>query len=147
MKKNKIPQKVKDEALEMVVRYNEQNNAEYQLHFRGQFAYLERIDNNIPTKIGRLRYMPKKKAWNFAVFKYSNEKYDPDEWMFPGWELLDGTIEGAMKAGMEIYPPSPQLPPGINFGSWGCNPVGCLLAVFIIPIQIVINLFKKLFGR
>lgn len=42
--------------------------------------------------------------WSFAVFKYSNEKYDPDEWMFPGAFELDGTVEGALKAGLEIYP-------------------------------------------
>lgn len=143
MKKNKIPPKVKTAALETVAQYNEQNNSQYHLHFRGQFAYLERIDNNIPTKIGRLKYLPNKKKWDFAVFKYSTEKYDPNEWMFPGQGLLDGTIEGAMRAGMEIYPPTS----GINLGNWGCNPVGCLFAIFFIPFQIVKNLLKKLFAR
>jgi len=38
------------------------------------------------------------------VPKYSDERYDPDEWMFPGAESLDGTIEGALKAGLEAYP-------------------------------------------
>jgi hypothetical protein len=42
--------------------------------------------------------------WGFAIFKWSSERYDPDEWMFPGSELLDGTIEGAMKAGLQAYP-------------------------------------------
>ncbi len=32
-------------------------------------------------------------------------RYDPDEWMFPGSGYLDGTVEGAMKAGLEAYPP------------------------------------------
>lgn len=77
------------------------------------------------------------------MFKYSSETYDPNEWMFPGQELLDGTIEGALQAGMKIYPPTQ----GISFGSWGCNPVGCLLAIFIIPFQIIRNLLKKLLGR
>jgi hypothetical protein len=42
--------------------------------------------------------------WEFAIFKYSDERYDPDEWMFPGGEELDGTIEGAMRAGLKAYP-------------------------------------------
>jgi hypothetical protein len=83
------------------------------------------------------------KSWDFAVFKYSREQYDPHEWMFPGQELLDGTIEGALRAGMKIYPPTR----GLSFGSWGCNPVGCLLAIFLIPFLFIKNLLKKLLGR
>ena len=30
--------------------------------------------------------------------------YDAEEWFFPGEEHIDGTIEGAMKAGLEAYP-------------------------------------------
>jgi len=41
--------------------------------------------------------------WQFAIFKWSTEKYDPNEWMFPGSGLADGTVEGAMKAGLEAY--------------------------------------------
>ena len=40
----------------------------------------------------------------FAIFKWSSERYDPEEWFFPGSEYVDGTIEGAMKAGIEAYP-------------------------------------------
>jgi hypothetical protein len=42
--------------------------------------------------------------WAFAIFKYSDERYAPDEWMFPGDEELDGTITGAMRAGLRAYP-------------------------------------------
>jgi hypothetical protein len=42
--------------------------------------------------------------WEFAIFKWSSEKYAPNEWMFPGSEFVDGTIEGAMRAGLEAYP-------------------------------------------
>ncbi len=41
---------------------------------------------------------------DFAIFKWSREDYDPEEWFFPGVEHVDGTIEGAMKAGLEAYP-------------------------------------------
>jgi len=42
-------------------------------------------------------------GWNFAIFKWSTETYDTNEWMFPGSELVDGTVEGAMRAGLEAY--------------------------------------------
>jgi hypothetical protein len=43
-------------------------------------------------------------GWDFAIFKWSMETYAPNEWMFPGSELVDGTVEGAMRAGLEAYP-------------------------------------------
>ena len=45
--------------------------------------------------------------WDFAIYRYSKERYDPDEWFFPGAELVNGTVEGALRAGMEAYPRSP----------------------------------------
>lgn len=42
--------------------------------------------------------------WEFAIFKHSDERYDAEEWFFPGAGWMDGTIEGAMKAGLEAYP-------------------------------------------
>jgi hypothetical protein len=40
---------------------------------------------------------------DFAIYKYSTEKYDPNEWGFTGSECVDGTLEGAMKAGLKVY--------------------------------------------
>jgi hypothetical protein len=34
---------------------------------------------------------------------YEPQTYEPDEWTFPESELLDGVIEGAMRAGLEGY--------------------------------------------
>jgi hypothetical protein len=42
--------------------------------------------------------------WEFAIYKYSDGRYDPEEWMFDGMEEVDGTIEGAMRAGLKAYP-------------------------------------------
>jgi hypothetical protein len=41
--------------------------------------------------------------WDFAIYKYSDNCYDPEEWFFPGEEFVDGTVTGAMKAGMKAY--------------------------------------------
>jgi hypothetical protein len=54
--------------------------------------------------ICRLKYTGDINNWSFAIFKYSDERYDSDEWFFPGSGHVDGTIEGAMKAGLEAYP-------------------------------------------
>lgn len=109
----KLPSHIIQEALDEVDRFNEANHTHFDLLFRGNFAYLQRIENqDIITKIGRLKYIPKDKRWEFAVFKYSSEKYDPNEWAFPGSERLDGSIKGTLEAGMELYP-SPS-----NFGGF-----------------------------
>jgi len=39
----------------------------------------------------------------FLEYEYSDNCYDPEEWFFPGEEFVDGTITGAMKAGMKAY--------------------------------------------
>jgi len=43
------------------------------------------------------------KKWRFAIYKYSSDRYDPQETWFPGFELFDGTVEGAMRAGDKAY--------------------------------------------
>lgn len=114
--------------------FNEKHKTAFQMTFRGQYAYLSKIKREdvglinlfrariaekmgIPvdklgeqegpvteTKLGRLEYRGSMDNWSFAVFRYSREIYDPNEWMFPGSSELNGTIEGALRAGMEIYP-------------------------------------------
>jgi hypothetical protein len=76
----------------------------YRPRYLGLYLYLDRVDYGIPNFICRLTYTGQMGNWEFAIYKYSDERYDPDEWMFPGAGHLDGTIEGAMKAGLEAYP-------------------------------------------
>ena len=63
----------------------------------------QQYNEAIETKLGRLTYNGQIDNWDFAVFKYSREIYDPNEFMFPGYEELDGTIEGALNAGLQLY--------------------------------------------
>jgi len=76
----------------------------FSVRFRGVHAYLDRQAGNSVSRVGRLTYTGDIKDWDFAIYKYSTERYDPDEWMFPGSEHLNGTIEGALRACMEAYP-------------------------------------------
>ena len=56
-----------------------------------------------PLPICRLTWNGKMDNWDFANYKYSSEQYEPEEWFFPGAEFVDGTVTGAMQAGMVAY--------------------------------------------
>lgn len=71
---------------------------------RGKFIYLRRLwpDNSLEN-VGRLTYNGDTENMHFAIFNYSTEKYDSSA-IFPGNQYLNGTIEGAMMAGLKAYP-------------------------------------------
>lgn len=52
--------------------------------------------------------------WTFAIFKYSSNYYSETEWFFPGSNLVDGIVEGAMSAGMEAYQPQRGIEPDVS---------------------------------
>ena len=79
------------------------NKRGYSARFKGKYLYLDRTDRSEPLPICRLAWNGKMDNWDFAIYKYSSEKYDPEEWFFPGEEFVDGTLTGAMKAGMAAY--------------------------------------------
>ena len=103
-----IPEDVKRQVEAIVERFNRKNSRRddcyYQARFSGKHCYLGRSDYGKLGPICRLTYTGKMDDWRFAIFKWSSETYAPDEWFFPGSELVDGTIEGAMRAGLQAYP-------------------------------------------
>lgn len=108
MKSKAIPDEVRKQAEEIVEGFNRKtfrdSDCYYAMRIQGKFLYLDRCDFGKVGPICRLTYTGKVDGWDFAIFKWSSEAYDPDEWMFPGSEYVDGTIEGAMKAGLDAYP-------------------------------------------
>jgi hypothetical protein len=108
MRSKGIPESIKEKVNETVSRFNEESirdaNRFYAIRYRGSYLYLDRHDYGTVGPVCRLKFNGKMDNWDFAIFKYSSERYDPEEWFFPGSELVDGTIEGAMKAGLEAYP-------------------------------------------
>jgi hypothetical protein len=102
-----IPDEVKREVKAIVERFNRKNSTRddcyYEARFKGKHCHLYRSDYGRLSPICRLTYKGKINGWDFAIFKWSSGTYDPDEWMFPGAELVDGTVEGAMRAGLEAY--------------------------------------------
>ena len=104
-----IPDEIREQVAERIQAFNTQvlrdPNVSYLPRYRGSFLYLDRHAYGRTGPICRLRYTGAIDRWTFAIFKYSSDRYDPEEWMFPGHGHLDGTVEGAMRAGLEAYPP------------------------------------------
>jgi len=102
-----IPTEVKETAQAIIDRFNENELGEwpaaYSPRFRGRHLYLDRDDGSGPGPVCRLTYTGDMNGWEFAIYKYSTERYDPNEWCFPGADAVDGTVEGALRAGMEAY--------------------------------------------
>ena len=102
-----IPDEVKTDVAAMVEHFNttaiRNPLCVYVPRYKGKFLYLDRRDYGRLSPICRLEYTGNMQKWSFAIYKYSDERYDEEEWFFPGSEHVDGTIEGAMKAGLEAY--------------------------------------------
>ncbi|HUI32502.1 MAG: hypothetical protein PHO84_09845 [Dysgonamonadaceae bacterium] len=110
MAKTVISKEVKEEVIKIINDFNITNFDDYVedlfyfAEFKRNFFYLKRREFGRTSPIARMTYTGDLKKWNFAIYKWSIEDYDPDEWFFPGEHHVDGTIEGAMKAGLEAYP-------------------------------------------
>jgi len=110
MAKTTIPVEIQEEAIRIIDLYNQEEfgdeieDLSYVPEFKGKFLYLKRKEFGNISPVARLTYTGKMTEWEFTIFKWSTERYDPDEWSFPGTEYIDGTIEGALEAGMEAYP-------------------------------------------
>ena len=102
-----IPDAVKTEVAARVEHFNTtvigNPHCVYVPRYKGKFLYLDRMDYGRLSPICRLEYTGNMQKWLFAIYKYSGEQYDEAEWFFPGEEHVDGTVAGAMKAGLEAY--------------------------------------------
>jgi hypothetical protein len=111
--KASIPLEIQAEVQELIDEFNQENFSDddfkelgivgYSARFKGKYLYLDRDEYSKPSPICRLTWNGKMDNWDFAIYKYSDNCYDPEEWFFPGEKYVDGTVTGAMKAGMEAY--------------------------------------------
>jgi len=108
MGKKLIPDDIREKVSVIVAKFNQQelktSDVRYIAKFQGRFLYLDRIAYGKKEPVIRMEYFKEINEWEFAIFKWSTEIYDTDEFFFSGSELVDGTIEGAMRAGMKAYP-------------------------------------------
>lgn len=119
MPKQSIPPEIQEEVQKLIDKFNREELKDarslldaffpkkikrgYSARFKGKYLYLDRTDRYEPLPICRLTWNGKMDNWDFAIYKYSSERYDPEEWFFPGEEFVDGTVTGALKAGMVAY--------------------------------------------
>lgn len=108
MRRATIPEHIKEWADAAIKDFNERvirnPHRAYRARYRGRYLYLDRVDDDVPHPIARLEYTASTDNWGFAIFKYSDGRYDAEEWFFPGAGYVDGTLEGAMHAGLAAYP-------------------------------------------
>jgi hypothetical protein len=108
MGKKLIPDEIREEVSVIVEKFNQRElktiDVRYIARFQGRFLYLDRVAYGEKEPVIRMEYFKEINEWEFAIFKWSTEIYDPEECFFPGSELVDGTVEGAMRAGMRAYP-------------------------------------------
>jgi len=116
MAKAKIPTEVRTEAISIIEKYNAKKykkfpGISYYPVFKGAYLYLNRKEGYTDGPISRLKYNGSMEDWDFEIFKWSSESYSDDLFMMPGEEYIDGSIEGAMKAGDTLYPPDSKPDP------------------------------------
>jgi len=111
MAKTKIPTDIQEKVNKIIDEFNasefkKQPDFMYYPMYRSDCLYIYRKEGEKDGPICRLKYTGNFTDWDFAIYKYSREKYDPEEFWFPGFQHINGTIEGALKAGIEAYPPN-----------------------------------------
>jgi len=108
MSRASIPEEIKQQVSAIVEQFNgnamDPPNDYYAVRFKGRFAYLDRCQYGTVGPMCRLEYRGGMEKWGFAIYRYSRNFYDPDEFMFYGSEHVDGTVEGALKAVLRAYP-------------------------------------------
>ncbi len=81
MSSNRIPPEVREEVDKIVQHFNEEwiedPGDHYLTRYRGRFLYLDRLTPGGPGPICRLEYTGNMHQWGFAIYKYSDERYDP----------------------------------------------------------------------
>ncbi|MBN1431111.1 MAG: hypothetical protein JXB07_22265 [Anaerolineae bacterium] len=138
-----IPDDVKKRVHEIVEAFNEREikakNCRYVARFRGRYLFLDRCERGTPSPICRLEYTGDLDDWGFAIYKYSRDTYDAHDWFFPGSQHIDGTIEGAMRTGIEAYPCSTAR--SIR------SMLGCLVFFVLLPWRLLVGFVRSKFRR
>ena len=124
MGKSKITSEIKEKVNAQLTDFNKKISKdfpgiEYIAVYKGNYLYLNRIENKKESEMARLKYTGNFNKWEFAIFRYTINNYDPDACFFPGEDYVNGTIEGALKAVHNAYPPDyiPSDESIINFFS------------------------------
>lgn len=88
-----------------VLSRSDPKNIAYVARFRGRYLYLDQQES--PTHlmpICRLMWQGDMDDWEADIYRYSQKRYEFYDVVFPGADELDGTVTGAMRAGLKAYP-------------------------------------------
>jgi hypothetical protein len=106
-RKAAIPAEIKKQVEEIVEKFNRKtfkdSDVFYIPRYKGKYLFLDRSEYGTVGPICRLEFLGDVKSWEFAIFTYSDERYEESEF-FPGMGDIDGGIVGAMKACLKAYP-------------------------------------------
>lgn len=101
-----IPQEIKNEAETAVKTFNtkrfSEGDTEYIANFDDEYMYLKIRRKDSFRPVARIRFTGDPQKWEFSVYDYSTDDYTHRK-SFPGAEFADGTIEGALKAGVKAF--------------------------------------------
>ena len=61
------------------------------------------VEDDGELKLGRIEYHQEGGEFSFAIYKYSDQRYHPDELGYPGFFEQDGTLDGALMACLGWY--------------------------------------------
>ncbi len=121
--KKTLSKQLREEVTQLIKKFNHEeiNSSQcyYVPRYRGPFVYLDRFAYGQQEPVARIKYTGNWDDWEFAIFKWSSETYDTEEFFFPGAECLDGSIKGALKAGMRAYPITDKSNPEGLFAELG----------------------------
>ena len=108
MMEKSIPESIRKQVDETVNHFNQQVIKGpiyfYTTRYEDNFLYLDRTSRGVSLPICRLKYTGIMGEWEFAIYMYNTQRYNPDEKLFSGSGNVDGTVEGALRAGLEAYP-------------------------------------------
>lgn len=105
----KIPEEIQTEVRNIVKNFNQNEISSGSVYyipcFEGKYLFMNRFEHGDRAPVFRLTYTGDMTKWKFAIFHWSSETYDDEElFIVPGINQFNGTVESAMKVGMEAYP-------------------------------------------
>ena len=82
-----IPGPIREQVDQIVAEFNQKTiknpQCFYVARYSGSDLYLDRHHYGPIEPIARLKYQGELTRWKFAIYKYSKNRYDPDEGFFP----------------------------------------------------------------
>lgn len=94
MTSEKIPEEILINVSKIVDTLTTKHQRNLSIRSKGRFVYVD--EDGGP--LCRLKYIGKKDDWDFAIFKWSTERYSDNEFLFPSSGSAKALIETALEA-------------------------------------------------